>query len=59
LYIEEALTADISGDIRLTASNMTKSKVLDTISGITPLIFKEILVFPEISGNSQLIFQTQ
>jgi hypothetical protein len=32
---------------------------LDTISGKTPLIFKEIWVFPSLNGNSPLIFQTQ
>jgi hypothetical protein len=32
---------------------------LDKISGKTPLIFKEIWVFPNLNGNSPLIFQTQ
>jgi hypothetical protein len=38
---------------------MTKFEVLDKISGKTPLILKEIGVFPNIAGILPLISQTQ
>ncbi len=59
MYIEEAKEADISGIFRLTALNKTKSKDLDNIIGKTPLIFKEIWVFPNLAGILPFIFHPQ
>ncbi len=58
MYIEEAKEADISGIFRLTALNKTKSKDLDNINGNTPLIFKEIWVFPNLAGIFPFIFHS-
>jgi hypothetical protein len=38
---------------------MTNYKDLDTVSGKTPPIYKGIIEFPNLNGNSPLIFQTQ
>jgi hypothetical protein len=38
---------------------MTKFKDFDHITGKAPLIFKEIWVFPEITGISPFIFPPQ
>ncbi len=59
MYIEEAKEADISGIFRLTALNKTKSRDLDNINGNTPLIFKEIWVFPHLAGILPFIFHPQ
>jgi hypothetical protein len=43
----------------LTALNKAKSKDSDSISGKTPLIFREIWVFPNLTGNFPFISKTQ
>jgi hypothetical protein len=44
---------------RLTALDKTNYKDLETISGETPPIFKEIWIFPNLNGIFPLIFQIQ